>query len=78
MIVALLARTIFNTWAVVFETVAGFIVVDTSPWFSCLTDVRKYGKTLEELLYNEARTWDDDPYDSPTEHFDYRTEIYEL
>ena len=52
-------------------------MLDKEVWFS-ETIVIKRGESIDELLYDEAVNWEDDPEEDPTTHFEFRTEIQHL
>ncbi len=63
--------------AIALCTESGVIMLDKEVWFS-ETIVIKRGESIDELLYDEAVNWEDDPEEDPTTHFEFRTEIQHL
>lgn len=63
--------------AIALRTESGVIMFDKEVWFS-ETIVIKRGESIDELLYDEAVNWEDDPEEDPTTHFEFRTEIQHL
>ncbi len=63
--------------AIALRAESGIIMLDKEVWFS-ETIVIKRGESIDELLYDEAVNWEDDPEEDPTTHFEFRTEIQHL
>ena len=63
--------------AIALETDDGFIMLDKEVWFS-ESIVIKSGGTIGELLYDESVSWEDDPEEDPTTHFEFCIEMQKL
>jgi hypothetical protein len=72
-----LVTTFLYPQAVVFRTDRGFVVLDKGVWFSDMIAVKR-GSTLDGLIYDESKNWEDDPDEDPTTHYEFRLESYEL
>ena len=63
--------------AIAFRTNSGVIMLDKEVWFSELLVIKR-GDSIDALLHDESVSWEDDPEEDPTTHFEFRTETQEL
>ena len=63
--------------AIAFRTDRDIILLDKETWFSEMLPIKR-GPELDELIYDDAPSWEDSPEEDPTTHYDYWTQIQEL
>ena len=72
-----LVASVEFTQAIAFDLGDEFLVLDKETWFGETISIKR-GTSLEGLIYDDAKNWEDDPEEQPTTHYEVRTERLRL
>ena len=72
-----LVASVEFTQAIAFDLGDEFLVLDKETWFGETISIKR-GTSLEGLIYDDAKNWEDDPEEQPTTHYEVYTERLRL